>query len=185
MAVLTQRQFRLNHLVLRLLAGQPLPEKRRGQWPRQASTDVLTLRLGVEEAMTALGGRASMARLVGGLTGVDEVMISSFLIPRDKARYKAGIMARLVTEAEDPAVARAVQKNRLRILTADEVPELNIQPTIRYRFLAQGRMIGSGLFTPEGFDQSLFVAWGERRWQRVIGKAYVYYDLPASSCGLP
>ncbi|MER5170745.1 hypothetical protein [Thioclava sp. GXIMD2076] len=178
MVVQMPRMPRLDHLVLRLLASGGAVAPVGLDARHLPGRDMLTVQIGFEQAIALCGESPGMGRLLRSVIGAERVEISCFLLPANKAAYKERLVQRLVALEQDPALDAAIAKGRLRILTADEVPELNIQPTIRYRLLSgDGKIMGSGLYSPEGFDQALYDRWREGRWQRIIGKAYVYYEL--------
>lgn len=107
----------------------------------------------------------------------DEVQITTSTTPSDKASYKLKILQQLEKDmVGDPGFMAALKAGKVKVLTADEVPELNFQPMVSFTMFKNGSTVGSGGFTPSGFNHEQLNKWESTRGQVVLGDAYAYYD---------
>lgn len=135
--------------------------------------------LSIEAAERAYGADSFLMQTAKGKADQVEVTISS--IPSDKTAYKKTLFEHMKTHMTgDPDFMAALKAGKVTILTADEIPELNFQPTVSFTMMKNGASFGSGLFTPSGFNHGQLQEWEATRGQVVFGDAYAYYDKPVS-----
>lgn len=110
----------------------------------------------------------------------DTVEISIAKVPEDKVAYKEKMLRQIKESwSGDAGWMEAFRTGKVVIQTMDEVPELNMQPWVSYTLYLNGSHMGSGGFTPAGFNFDQLEEWSKTRVQGTFGDAfgdvYAYY----------
>lgn len=120
------------------------------------------------------GSDSFLMQTAGGRADTVEIAIQK--IPSDKEAYRAQLRQHLETHnAHDAEFMAALKAGKVVIQTMDEVPELNFQPMVGFTMYKNGSIVGSGGFTPPGFNFDQLQQWEATRTQYVLADAYAYY----------
>ncbi len=126
------------------------------------------IRLSLEAAERAYGADSFLMRTARGMA--DEVEIRIATIPENKETFRAQVIAMLSKSERmqaDPGFMAALRSGQIVVHTIDEVPELDMQPLVRFTMYKDGYVYGNGGFTPDGGNWDLYQQLSSTRDQTI------------------